>query len=726
MSVRWTLEGATGAMATRVARRLLLVLAIVTSARGCTAGGALRGSSLVDHVLEDDSPASPLVRAEDASAPANVTTGDDVDRAPGVGEDGCTFDLPTAENPANDLNFCPGVGGGARCPDSKPSRCAPGCEDRGTCNQELGRCDCPRGMHGDACELGQLERFDVPETHRDDPPLCYNDCSGRGECVEGFCRCLPGFFGSDCAVYLDDAGAPRLAPDTPWRGHRPSPKVYVYHLPPRFNQHFDTRKLDRPTEIFFFERVSSSHHRTADPDDADLFLVHVTPRLIAGGGGKALYIDAIKYVDETWPERTRRNGWRDHLFFFAGDWGPCDFFRNAAGPERDGWPDALVNGIVLSHWGLKKRRKEYQGGGPCFYPEKDVLLPPIQSPQGVNLYSPYAPFALGSPPGNESAAMWKSKLRNPAATPGATDGGGALTIVKEPANDDGPVVETSRALVNVVNPVRRWLLYFAGATVKPSTGYAVRRLLADALRGREAEGIRVVERDEDHYFQNLAASTFCLAPTGTGWGRRVGLAAQFGCVPVIVQDSVRQAFDDVLPYDAFTVRIEESDIPNIPDLLRAIPESCEGVPPGGRCLERMRAQLACAIRALTWSSVYGSLFGESGADDAFAFTMLSLQHRLATYVKPEGRARHPWTPEVPMRNACAMVETLSCVRVRTPLCRNPCETTVRASPREKLLDRTASMIWPAGGAVCRDPNAVPEGGNICANANPPPRNTSEK
>ena len=306
-------------MAMRVARRLLLAVAIFASARGCAGGSMLRGSSLVDHVLEDDPSAPPLLRPENASAPATVTPGDNADRTPGVGEDGCTFDPPTAANPANDLDFCPGVGGGARCPDSKPSRCAPGCEDRGTCNQELGRCDCPRGMGGDACELGQLERFEVPETRRHVPPLCYNDCSGRGECVEGFCRCLPGFFGSDCAVYLEDVGVPRLAPDTPWRGHRPTPKVYVYHLPPRFNQHFDTRKLDRPIEILFFERVSSSHHRTADPDDADLFLVHVTPRLINGRGGKALYLDAIKYVNETWPERTRRNGWRDHLFFFAGD-----------------------------------------------------------------------------------------------------------------------------------------------------------------------------------------------------------------------------------------------------------------------------------------------------------------------------------------------------------------------------------------------------------------------
>ena len=347
-----------------------------------------------------------------------------------------------------------------------------------------------------------------------------------------------------------------------------------------------------------------------------------------------------------------------------------------------------------------------------------MLLPPIQSDNGVDLYSPFSPFALASPPGNESTEMWTSKKRNPATTPGATDGGGALAIDGKPQNVDGPVVETTHALVNVVNPVRRWLLYFAGTTVKPSDGYAVRRLLMEALGGREAEGIRLVERDE-HYVENLAASTFCLAPTGTGWGRRVGLAAQFGCIPVVVQDSVRQAFDDVLPYDAFTVRFQESDIPNIPDVLRAIPSRARG--PARRAVPRAHAR-AARVRASRIDVVVGVRFPLRRIRRR---RRLRVHHalpaaRLATYVKPEGREKNPWTPEFPMRDACAMVETLSCVRVPTPVCRFPCETTVRASPRGGVWADGVDAV-ASGGAVCRDPNAVPEGGNICNDTNPPPK-----
>ena len=64
LSVRWTLEGATGAMATRVARRLLLVLAIVTSARGCTAGGS-RLVARRPRARGYFARLAPLVRAED-------------------------------------------------------------------------------------------------------------------------------------------------------------------------------------------------------------------------------------------------------------------------------------------------------------------------------------------------------------------------------------------------------------------------------------------------------------------------------------------------------------------------------------------------------------------------------------------------------------------------------------------------------------------------------------
>jgi hypothetical protein len=70
----------------------------------------------------------------------------------------------SSDSDVKSLYFCPGVGAGyeapeggtKRCARSAPSRCTPGCEAHGTCNQELKRCDCPRGRSGAACDVGPL------------------------------------------------------------------------------------------------------------------------------------------------------------------------------------------------------------------------------------------------------------------------------------------------------------------------------------------------------------------------------------------------------------------------------------------------------------------------------------------------------------------------------------------------------------------------------------------
>ena len=56
-------------------------------------------------------------------------------------------------------------------------------------------CLCNKGFFGDACE-------------HQDPSTCYNNCSGEGVCIRGFCSCTMGFFGIDCSI---DCACPLVA-----------------------------------------------------------------------------------------------------------------------------------------------------------------------------------------------------------------------------------------------------------------------------------------------------------------------------------------------------------------------------------------------------------------------------------------------------------------------------------------------------------------------------------
>ena len=59
---------------------------------------------------------------------------------------------------------------------------------------------------------------------------------------------------------------------------------------------------------------------------------------------------------------------------------------------------------------------------------------------------------------------------------------------------------------------------------------------------------------------------------GDGWSARMEDAMLHGCVPVIIMDGVHAVFESILNVDAFGVRIEQKDVPNILEILQSMPE----------------------------------------------------------------------------------------------------------------------------------------------------------
>lgn len=95
---------------------------------------------------------------------------------------------------------------------------------------------------------------------------------------------------------------------------------------------------------------------------------------------------------------------------------------------------------------------------------------------------------------------------------------------------------------------------------------------------------------------DMRESTFCLCPSGVGFGWRVFLALAALCIPVIIQPGVKQAYSDLLPYHEFSLEFGMSEVKRLPELLRAI--SQERV-----CVLRQNA--ARYYRAFMWQEPTG-------------------------------------------------------------------------------------------------------------------------
>mmetsp|Transcript_26370 Transcript_26370/g.78297 ORF Transcript_26370/g.78297 Transcript_26370/m.78297 type:complete len:245 (-) Transcript_26370:211-945(-) len=98
------------------------------------------------------------------------------------------------------------------------------------------------------------------------------------------------------------------------------------------------------------------------------------------------------------------------------------------------------------------------------------------------------------------------------------------------------------------------------------------------------------------FVQAMRRSRFCPCPAGWGFAVRLMTSAMHGCIPVLFDDGITQPFHDVLPYQDFSVRLSWSDIPNMVNILEAIPP---------RQVLHLYEGLARHYRAFVWPQEVG-------------------------------------------------------------------------------------------------------------------------
>ena len=99
-----------------------------------------------------------------------------------------------------------------------------------------------------------------------------------------------------------------------------------------------------------------------------------------------------------------------------------------------------------------------------------------------------------------------------------------------------------------------------------STGLKPNRPSVVVREGHEAK--------QEAYFEHMSGSKLCVAAAGFGFSTRAYEAAAAGCVPLVMQDGIEQAYEEILPWGLFSLRINNSlgAIAKLNETLAAIPE----------------------------------------------------------------------------------------------------------------------------------------------------------
>lgn len=304
-------------------------------------------------------------------------------------------------------------------------------------------------------------------------------------------------------------------------------RIYVYNLPPKFNELQVARSRQRPApirdpycdtnfysaEVRLHRALLQSKARTRDPRMADFFYVpiYVTCFLINNHPNNLtktgmFFDDGMRYVRTKFSFFNISQG-RDHVYMFAQGFGA----RLSGGNWRR-WR----NGIFLTHNG-DFTSDEYT-------PRKDIVVPPDLSHYVKPVYI-------------------DEKKR------------------------DSHVLEH-----------RRFLAQFGGQAFSSSisdhrgSNYSggVREYLASHLF--DMPGFRITGTRSESYLDDMRNSMFCLAPEGWHpWSPRPYYGILLGCIPVVLSDKQELAFEDVIPYDDLVIWVHPNDVFSLNAILRAVP-----------------------------------------------------------------------------------------------------------------------------------------------------------
>ena len=444
-------------------------------------------------------------------------------------------------------------------------------------------CHCMPGWYGSDCEYGPGSKGAPVEKG-----YCVHNCSGRGVCKLNWCHCVPGTWGVDCGLGDPDASLAatsaaeqsRLGLDSPhgWPAamlktprpqlppSAPALRIFVYELPSRFHTwlaaHF--RRAGRWDQSYLYSLDAKLHrwllrspYRTLDPEAADVFFIPAYLSLgfydfefglywLSGRGHRFLQ-ELMYYVATEAGPWYKRNGGRDHVLVMTNDKG-ATFIRGSV-PK-------LKPVQLITQWGWKRPH--------IHLPELDIVVPPMLKVDKLISESPFM---------------------------GAIDTLGGATY--EQASSEG----------------YKYLLSFVGSVRFHTPGYSMgvrqkvfrlynqtERFFLRDLRGDSVKGVHKAMKPKE-YLEVLKASKFCLAPSGMGFSTRTYESIAQGCVPLIIQDepvsntSVDQAFNSLLPWDEFSYRLTQADIPDLPRLLAEFPDER---------WRKLRRGLACAWPRVLW------------------------------------------------------------------------------------------------------------------------------